>query len=144
MTGKYTAADFANARFAEHEDGRLAVRHYPGNYRPWESACDFYSDLDMCAKGWAPVPSKPAITESRLRFLMEVGNVHYRDGFNDALIEFGITVVPSPEPSNAEKLASLMYEADERDTSAISGGWEQVAEYLDAHGVTAPGGDDEH
>lgn len=57
------------------------------------------------------------------------------------LARIGVTVVPDPEPTNAEKLAALMYEADEKDHSSVPGGWEHVAEFLDRAGVIAPGGE---
>ena len=130
---KYTAAGFANARFAEHEDGRLAARHYPGNCRPWESACDFYSDLDMCAKGWVPAPTKPTITESDYRSFTRFGNSHYQAGFNDALTEFGIAVVPDPEPTDEELLAGIIRNID--DWQSITSP-ELLAKYLNTAGVT--------
>ena len=41
MTQKFSAADFANAKFAEHEDGRIAARLETEEARPWESVRDF-------------------------------------------------------------------------------------------------------
>ena len=63
MTKKYTAADFANARFAEHPDGRLATRDSGSLSNPWRATGDgFASDASVSTFGWVPVPTKPTLT----------------------------------------------------------------------------------
>ena len=61
---KYTAADFANARFAEHPNGRIAARNTNDPDYPWGTDQDALPDEDMASYGWVPVPTKPSITES--------------------------------------------------------------------------------
>ena len=89
---KYTADDFANARFAEHPDGRIAARLETEEARPWESVRDFDTDEGMAGDGWVPVPTKPTITESRYRFMVEGMGFDFKAGFNDALGEFGVEI----------------------------------------------------
>lgn len=66
---KHTAADFAAARFAEHPDGRIAMRDLPGAIHPWKGASGRnMSDQDMVAEGWRIVtpaldPSDPDVIE---------------------------------------------------------------------------------
>ena len=53
----------------------------------------------------------------------------------------GITVVPDPEPTNAERLTGLIENAVHSPAWASA---EALADYLDDNGVKALGGDDEH
>lgn len=150
---KYTAEDFAKAQAATLNRTRgLGGRVDPGDSLPWlilsEDDRRWVRDEDMAEEGWVPVPSSPAtptITESELRETIMGGSGFadaIRAGVTASLSRLGIEVVPDPVPSNAERLAALMYEADEKDHSSISGGWEHVAEHLDRVGVTAPGGEE--
>lgn len=89
-------------------------------------------------------PAKPTITAGevgRRSHLVRGGNVE-TPSLVDFLEALGIEVIPDPVPTNAERLAALMYEADEKDHSSVPGGWEHVAEFLDRAGVTAPGGEE--
>lgn len=54
------------------------------------------------------------------------------------LARIGITVVPDPEPTNAEKIIELMGKAP------ASLNRRDLAKWLDEAGVKAPGGDDDH
>ena len=59
---EYTAEDFANARFAEHENGRAAMRPQPG--RLWHLGSVHMGDDGMALDGWRPVveadhPARP-------------------------------------------------------------------------------------
>ena len=133
---KYTAADFANAKFAEHEDtDEYAARIDPLGPFPWESTSDTYDDEDMARTGWVPVPTKPTITESDYRSLTRYGNSHYQAGFNDALTEFGIAIIPDPEPTDEELLAGIIRNID--DWQSITSP-ELLAKYLNTAGVTPP------
>ena len=133
---KYTAADFANAQFAEHPDGRLATRDSGSLSNPWRATGDgFASDASMSTFGWVPVPTKPQITASRYQFLVDVGNHHYKAGFNDALTEFGIEIVDDPEPTDEELLAGIIRGID--DWQSITSP-ELLAKYLNTAGVTPP------
>ena len=153
MTEKtYTAADFAAAKFAEKDD-YVGMRDEQDAGQPWtikriggayQSRC---TDAEMANRLWTPVPARPTITESELRETIMGGSGFadaIRDGVTASLSRLGIEVVPDPVPTNAERLAALMYEADEKDHSSVPGGWEHVAEFPDRAGVTAPGGDDDH
>ena len=134
---KYTAADFANAQFAEHEDGRLAVRSDPSDHgAQWvDGECDWHSDEVMADDGWVPVPTKPTITSSRYRFMVEGMGFDFKAGFNDALGEFGVEVIPDPEPADEELLAGIIRNID--DWQSITSP-ELLAKYLNTAGVTPP------
>ena len=133
MGKKYTAADFANARFAEHPDGRIAARLETEEARPWESVRDFHTDEGIAADGWVPVPTKPTITESRLRELTEIDRTHGLS-VRGVLQAYGVEVIPDPEPTNKERLAQLIGGGHESNKHYADG----LAEYLDDMGVTAP------
>ena len=62
MTQKFSAADFANAKFAEHEDGRVISRCNPASKYAWENNRGDLTDAEMADEGWVPVPTKPTIT----------------------------------------------------------------------------------
>ena len=137
---KYTADDFANAKFAEHPDGRIAVRFniYPDF--PWTfnkgAATDEYRDVGMARFGWVPVPTKPQITESQYRLALdEERDPQYVYGFADAMRLFGGEVIPDPEPSDEELLAGIIRNID--DWQAITSP-ELLAKYLNTAGVTPP------
>ena len=144
MTRTYSAADFANARFAEHPDGGLAARAGEGYYT-WEvGGVPLATDKIMARKGWVPVPTKPQITESRFMELVEVcsfadGPASYREFCRLA----GIEIIPDPEPTNTDRLEKLIISApgNFEGVEAILKRPANVrawAEYLNDHGVTAP------
>lgn len=54
------------------------------------------------------------------------------------LARIGVTVVPDPEPTNAEKIIELMGKAP------ASLNRRDLPKWLDEAGVKAPGGDDDH
>ena len=142
---KYTAADFANAKFAEHESGQAVALRWTQDYgsdpddywvyeRPLNNRFSKEATHQEMADmgGWVPVPTKPTITSRRYQILMRYENAHYHGGFNDALTEFGIEIVDGPEPANTDRLKQLIKDYDECD-SYIS-----LPEFLDQFGVTAP------
>ena len=132
---KYTAADFANAKFAEHPDGRIAARLETEEARPWESVRDFHADEGMAGDGWVPVPTKPTLTESQYKLALdEDRDPQYVHGFTDAMHLLGAEVIPDPEPTNKERLAQLIGGGHESNKHYADG----LAEYLDDMGVTAP------
>ena len=134
MTKKYTADDFANARFAEHPDGRIAARLQTEEARPWESVRDFHTDEGMAADGWVPVPTKPTLTESQYKLALdEDRDPQYVHGFTDAMHLFGGEVIPDPEPTNTDRIEEILKEVWTPAQSART-----FAEYLDEQGVTAP------
>ena len=134
MTKRYTAADFANARFAEHPDGRIAARLETEEARPWESVRDFHTDEGMAADGWVPVPTKPTLTESQYRLALdEDRDPQYVYGFTAAMHLLGGEVIPDPEPTNTDRIEEILKEVWTPAQSART-----FAEYLDEQGVTAP------
>src|SRR5699024_10905638 len=137
MAKRYTAADFANERVAEHELGLLASRSDPDDIeKPWvDGGGNWYSDQAMARDGWVPVPTKPTITESRYRFMVEGTGFDFKAGFNDALGEFGVEVIPDPEPTDEELLAGIIRNID--DWQSITSP-ELLAKYLNTAGVTPP------
>ena len=134
MTKRYTAADFANARFAEHPDGRIAARLETEEARPWESVRDFDTDEGMAADGWVPVQTKPQITESQMVKVYGAA-VEEMAVFQYALESVGIEVIPDPEPTDEELLAGIIRGID--DWQSITSP-ELLAKYLNTAGVTAP------
>ena len=135
---KYTAQDFANAKFAEHENGRTAMKS--SGCTRWdvkflEGHVSTRDDFHMASFGWVPVPTKPTITESDYRSFTRYGNSHYQAGFNDALTEFGIAIIPDPEPTDEELLAGIIRNID--DWQSITSP-ELLAKYLNTAGVTPP------
>ena len=136
MTKRYTADDFANARFAEHPDGRIAVRFETEEARPWESVRDFHTDEGIAADGWVPVPTKPQITESQYKLaLYEDCHPQYVYGLTAAMHLFGGEVIPDPEPTDEELLAGIIRNID--DWQSITSP-ELLAKYLNTAGVTPP------
>ena len=140
MTKRYTAADFANAKFAEHPDGRIAVRFniYPDF--PWTfnrgAVTDEYRDVGMARFGWVPVPTKPQITESQYKLALdEDRHPQYVYGFTAAMHLFGGEVIPDPEPTDEELLAGIIRNID--DWQSITSP-ELLAKYLNTAGVTPP------
>ena len=134
---KYTAADFANAKFAEHEDGRLAVRSDPSDHgAQWvDGECDWHSDEVMADDGWVPVPTKPTITESTLEeFYIAAHEIDGRVSIEEAARSLGYEIVPDPEPTNKARLAQLIGGGIKANKQYADG----LAEYLDDMGVTAP------
>ena len=135
---KYTAADFANAKFAEHPDGRRAVRTSTP-VAPWimemlNGPAHCAKDSEMALDGWVPVPTKPTITSSQYRLALdETRDPQYVYGFTNAMRLFGAEVVPDPEPTDEELLAGIIRNID--DWQSITSP-ELLAKYLNTAGVT--------
>ena len=135
MTKRYTAADFANARFAEHEDGRLATRDAGDPVYGWRTCGQgFASDAGMAESGWVPVPTEPTITRS------DAEDAYWHAADTDGIghyLEFleclGVEVVPDPEPTDEELLAGIIRNID--DWQSITSP-ELLAKYLNTAGVT--------
>ena len=137
---KYTAQDFRNSKFAEHPDGRRAVRKSTP-IAPWimemrNGPAHCARDGEMSAGGWVPVPDKPTITQSEFDRAVRSSRTIVSGVSPRLLMEvLGITVVPDPEPTNAEKIIELMGKAP------ASLNRRDLAKWLDEAGVKAPGGD---
>lgn len=140
---KYTATDFANARFAEHEDGRRAVRTSTP-VAPWimemrNGPGHCAKDSEMARDGWVPAPTKPTITESQ--FLPIASRLFKRwpdlgvfmSNLQCELSRLGIEVIPDPEPTDEELLAGIIRNID--DWQSITSP-ELLAKYLNTAGVT--------
>ena len=117
---KYTADDFANAKFAEHERGEFAAR-ICGDDRdtPWASSADeYFTDEEMVLDEWVPVPTKPVLTESEVKKM--VGDYAVDDfaaGFAGGFRYAGGEVIPDPEPTNTDKLDADIQAVDKHLTS---------------------------
>ena len=139
MTRTYTAADFANAQFAQHPDGRHAHRiNHPDGWT-WaiegtSGLRDRVNDYHMASFGWVPVPTKPTITESRLRELTELDRTQCLS-VRGLLQAYGVEVIPDPEPTDEELLAGIIRGID--DWQSITSP-ELLAKYLNTAGVTPP------
>ena len=147
MTQKFSAADFANARFAEHESGQAVAIRWTQDYarepdgfwtyeRPLnnkfskEATHQEMADMD----GWVPVPTKPTITESEYRLALdEDRDPQYVYGFTAAMRLFGGEVIPDPEPTNKEKWVTFLRKVNP-DSIMI----DDYAEAIVAAGVTPP------
>ena len=146
MTKRYTVADFANAKFAEHEDGRTAMK--PSGHTRWDVKSldgrrSVRGNYHMASSGWVPVPTKPQMTESEYERVLAGVNEDYATGYIDAVNTFGIEVIPDPEPTNTDRLEKLIISApgNFEGVEAILKRPANVrawAEYLNDHGVTAP------
>ena len=145
MTRTYTAADFANARFAKHESGRaIAIRWThdygsgPDDYWVYERPLNNRFSLEATHQemanmgGWVPVPTKPTITESQFKELSE--DLKNRTTILACALErVGIKVIPDPEPTDEELLAGIIRNID--DWQSITSP-ELLAKYLNTAGVT--------
>ena len=139
---KYTAADFANAKFAEHEDGRTAMK--PSGHTRWDVKLldgrrSVRGNCHMASFGWVPVPTKPQITESQYKLALdEDRDPQYVYGFTDAMRRLGGEVIPDPEPTNKDKLANILVEAFNSMEFDLEDSFREIAAVLDKNGVTAP------
>ena len=150
MTKRYTAADFANAKFAEHpETDALAVQRNTGlcewttfdddGYTGWLTTATM-----LKVGGWVPVPTKPTLTDSEVGELVPIElPEEYLTGFIDGFEEAGGTIIPDPEPTNTDRLEKLIISApgNFEGVEAILKRPANVrawAVYLNDHGVTAP------
>lgn len=137
---KYSAADFANARFAEHPDGDFAARLYPEHVDPWfgEDDCA-YTDQVLADTGWVPVPTKPTITQSELTVAEgKLAAACSTEQAEDFLLALGIAVIPDPEPTNTERLANILVESFNSMEFDLEDSFREIATVLDKNGVTAP------
>ena len=140
---KYTTADFENAQFAKHPDGRTArrIEAERGTVFAWsmehkDGEEDYCADEHLAAHGWVPVPTKPTITESQYKLALdEDRDPQYVYGFADAMRLFGGEVIPDPEPTDEELLAGIIRNID--DWQSITSP-ELLAKYLNTAGVTPP------
>ena len=134
---KYTADDFANAKFAEHPDGRLAHRINRPDGWSWaiedlNGNRDRVNENYMAHKGWVPVPTKPQITESQMVKVYGAA-IEEIAVFQYALESVGIEIAPDPEPTDEELLAGIIRNID--DWQSITSP-ELLAKYLNTAGVT--------
>ena len=109
MTERYTAADFANARFAEHgTENDPAVRRPDVKGEPWRCACGgTWSDEDMADMNWVPAPTKPTITDSEVGDIAEHKTDDWLDGFMAGYEKAGGTILDEP---TRERVARLIGE----------------------------------
>lgn len=102
-------------------------------------ACSDYDNGVADALRWLDehpeaVPGR-TITESRIA---KAFGAEYVAWARMCLARIGITVVPDPEPTNAEKLADYVRQINRTAMSA-----EECGKWLDAKGVQAPKGDEQ-
>lgn len=135
MTKKYTAADFANARFAEHPNGWVIARTDPEGVYQWKDGAGGFRDEDLPLRGWVPVTTKPTITNSETSKENERYGHNYWLGFRRGFERAGGEIIPNPEPTNKERLEALQrsWVAEHPES-----GGKSLVEYFNDHGVTAP------
>lgn len=97
------------------------------------------------AEGWLHDPDQvPGRTITEGELSRKLANVPpYADNavwLRAVLNALGITVVPDPEPTNAEKLAGLLSEC----MGDVHDDRQSIADFLDARGVKVSGGNDDH
>ena len=142
MTRKYTAADFANARFAEHENGRTAMKS--SGCTRWdvkflEGHVSTRDDFHMASFGWVPVIPARTIHDRDVEALCADTASYERDDYLDGFIrgfqQAGGTILDDPEPTDEELLAGIIRNID--DWQSITSP-ELLAKYLNTAGVTPP------
>ena len=106
MTRRYTAADFANAKFAEHPAGGRGHRIGPNEWRLGDSTFRFYTE-EMIPDGWVPVPTKPTITDSEVGEIAEHKTDGWLDGFITGYQKAGGTIL---DETPRERVARLVNE----------------------------------
>ena len=89
------------------------------------------------------VPGR-TITWSDYQRLMDDTSMPYGVGFTDGFHQAGGSIIPDPEPTNAEKLEALLEGGDINAQWGLRGGGvmfaRELAHALDEAGVKAPGG----
>ncbi len=147
MTRTYTAADFANAQFAEHgEENDPAFRRPDAGKLPWRCACGgAWSDEDMADMDWVPVTPARTIHDRDVEALCTDKASYERDDYLDGFIrgfqQAGGTILDDPEPTNTERLESIVRVAQEGWAGDVLRGEDAIkawAKHLNDHGVTAP------
>ena len=139
---KYTADDFANARFAEL--GKYGIRaHKSAGDSYWQrDGIKRATNEEMADAGWVPVPTKQQLTERDYAdYVDDLGLGELT--LEEILADFDIEVIPDPEPTNTDRLEKLIISApgNFEGVEAILKRPANVrawAEYLNDHGVTAP------
>ena len=141
MAERYTAADFANARFAEHPYGDTA-RTFPQTTAGarWSYGGAFVlSDEQMADEGWVPVIPARTIHDSDVEALCTDKASYERDDYLDGFIrgfqQAGGVILDDPEPTDEELLAGIIRGID--DWQSITSP-ELLAKYLNTAGVTPP------
>ena len=132
---KYTAQDFANAKFAELTTYGLRAHKSAGDSFWQRDGIKRATDEEMADAGWVPVPDKPTIAAGAAgRHSYLLGPSVESPRVIDYLEALGIKVIPDPEPTNTERLTEMY-----KDWSCLANPEsETFPEYLDRNGVTAP------
>ena len=107
---KYTAADFANAKFAEHPNGGTA-RTFPQTTAGarWSYGGAFVlSDEQMADEGWVPVIPARTITDPEMGAIADNTSDDWLDGFMAGYEKAGGTIL---EETTRERVARLVNEA---------------------------------
>ena len=134
MTKRYTAADFANAKFAELGGYGLRAHKSAGDSYWQRDGIKRATNEEMADAGWVPVPTKPQITESELDELhIAAHEIDGRVAIRKAARSLDIEVIPDPEPTDEELLAGIIRNID--DWQSITSP-ELLAKYLNTAGVT--------
>lgn len=153
---EYTAQDFQNVKFAEHESGRaIAVRWTGERDQPDAAWCYERPTNNLFTKeatskemadmgGWVPVPAKPTITQTKINqacdnLMMSDAAGDFVGGARRLAEELGVEIVP--DPTNAEKLAEIIESERKNHGRGIVIGDKCdsviLGEILDSHGVKA-------
>ena len=137
---KYTAKDFANAKFAELGKHGLRAHKSAGDSYWQRDGIKRATNEEMADAGWVPVIPARIIHDSDVEALCADTASYERDDYLDGFIQgfqqAGGVILDDPEPTNAERIEEII--------GKIGGlpGWERqlLAEGLDKAGVKAPEG----
>ena len=138
MTERYTASDFANARFAELDKHGLRAHKSAGDSYWQRDGIKRATNEEMADAGWVPVIPARTIHDRDVEALCTDTASYERDDYLDGFIQgfqqAGGVILEDPEPTNTERLTEMY-----KDWSCLaSPESETFPEYLDRHGVTAP------
>ena len=140
MTKRYTAADFANALFAEHPAGGRGHRTDFNKWRLSDSTMT-HTSSSLVLDGWIPVTPAATIADSDVENLCDphlYNNDAYLDGFIQGFQAAGGTILDDPEPTEAQKIEQLLWQISSEYSSVTLHGAEAVkgwAHQLAKHGV---------
>lgn len=142
MTNRYTADDFANAKFAELGKYGLRAHKSAGDSYWQRDGIKRATNEEMADAGWVPVPTKPQITETEYSdYVDDLGLGELT--LEEILADFGIEVIPDPEPTNTDRLEQLIRESGLTiSDNGIEGYAAELAASLNEDGVTAPNVED--
>lgn len=138
---KYTEADFTNANFAEHPDGRVARfdTRAEGERWWWVGTKFLLPEPEMVKNGWKPLQLTPTMTSKEFNDMLDV---YDRGGATRSRLaqRLGVSITPDPKQSNTDRIYQKLKDATaDFDPKPLT--WlnmADLAEALDRQGVEVP------